>query len=119
MANPQGNPVGGPVPWIWSDLRCGTANVENHSAHPVEVQTNGHGALVKCLMPSMAQPINRLAVGYRFGGCRWVRREGSAQGQGHKYSGELEVRLESAQWVASSTNEGRIGGLARTIGLKM
>jgi hypothetical protein len=119
MADSQGDPVGGPVPWVRGDLRCGSANVEDHSANPVEVQTNDDGALVKRLVPGMAQPFNRLLVAYRFGGRWWVGRKGSAQGQGHRYSGGLEVCLESAQWVASSTNEGRIGGLARTIGLKM
>jgi hypothetical protein len=54
MADRQGNPVGGPVPWIWSDLRCGTANVENHSAHPIKVQTNNGGALVEGPMPGIA-----------------------------------------------------------------
>jgi len=119
IADSQGDPVGGPVPWVRGDLRCGSANVENHSAHPVEVQTNDHGTLVKRLVPGMAKPFNRLPVSNRFGGCRWVGREGSAQGQGHKYSGGLEVCLENAQWVASSTNKGRIGALARMIGLKM
>ena len=97
MADSQGDPVGSPVPWIRGDLRCGFADVKNHSAHPVEVQTKDHGALVKRLVPGMAQPFNRLPVGYRFGGYRWIGREGSAQGQGHRYSGGLEVCLESPQ----------------------
>ena len=119
MADPQGNPVGGPVFRIWINLGRRDPKVKNHSAHPVEVQTNDHAALVKSLVPGLAQPFNRLPVGYRFGGCWWVGREGSAQGQGHRCSGGLEVCSESAQRAPSSRNGGRIGGFAWTIGLKI
>jgi len=68
MADPQGNPVCGPVFRTRVNLRRCGAEVTNHSAHPVEVQTHNGGTLVKCLMPGIAQPFNGLVGGFGFEG---------------------------------------------------
>jgi hypothetical protein len=68
MADPQGNPVCGPVFRTRVNLPRCDAKVTNHSAHPVEVQTHNGGALVKCLMPGIAQPFNGLVGGFGFEG---------------------------------------------------